>query len=69
MLGKIEKLILKAMYQEHRPMSIREIADKASVSWITVRKHLKSLLVKQYVKMILDRKRKYFIFNYSKVEL
>lgn len=68
-LTKSEKLILKAMYQEHRPMSIREISEKAGVSWATVKKYIPKLLAKQYIKTIKDRKRKYYKFNYEKIQV
>ncbi len=68
-LTKSEKLILKAMYQEHRPMSIREISEKAGVSWATVKKYIPKLLQKKYIKTIKDRKRKYYKFNYEKIQV
>lgn len=68
-LTKSEKLILKAMYQEHRPMSIREISEKAGVSWATVKKYIPKLLTKQFIKSVKDRKRKYYKFNYQKIQV
>lgn len=68
-LTKSEKLILKAMYQEHRPMSIREISEKAGVSWATVKKYIPKLLAKQFIKSVKDRKRKYYKFNYEKIQV
>jgi predicted transcriptional regulator len=55
------------MYQEHRPMSIREISKKSDISWITVKKYIPKLLGKGIIQKIVDRKRKYYKFNYDKV--
>lgn len=39
-LNKHEKTILRVLAQHRRPMSIKEIADKAGISWVTARKYL-----------------------------
>jgi predicted ArsR family transcriptional regulator len=64
---KTQKLILKAMYQEHRPMSMMEISKLAGVSWVTVKKHIPKLMVKNVVILYKQGKRKYYKFNYQEV--
>lgn len=38
-----EKAIMKVLYDSRRPMSIREIAEKAHMSWTTARKYIHQL--------------------------
>jgi len=38
-----EREILRVLYESRKPMSIREIAEKANMSWVTAKKHLKKL--------------------------
>ena len=68
-LTKSEKLILKAMYQEYRPMAIMEISKRSKVSWITVKKYIPRLLRKKYITQKKEGKRMYYKFNYNKVKL
>jgi DNA-binding IclR family transcriptional regulator len=49
---KQERAILRALYRERRPMSIREIAEKAEMSWITARKYLKRLIKRKIVLLV-----------------
>ncbi|MCX6817664.1 MAG: winged helix-turn-helix domain-containing protein [Candidatus Aenigmarchaeota archaeon] len=42
-LNKNERIILALLYKERRPMSIREISKRTGISWITVKKYLKTL--------------------------
>jgi len=48
--NKNEKAILKVIYDSRRFMTIRDIAKKADLSWVTTRKYLKKLQEKGYVK-------------------
>jgi predicted transcriptional regulator len=65
---KYEKWMLKAMYQEHRPMSVREISQKAHISWITADKYIPELLKKGIIKKYTNKKRDYFEFDYEKYQ-
>ena len=38
-----EKAIMRVLYEARKPMSIREISEKADMSWVTVRKYLNTL--------------------------
>ena len=38
-----EREILRVLYESRKPMSVREIAEKADMSWVTVKKYLKKL--------------------------
>jgi len=51
--NKNEKAILKVLYDARRYMPIREIADKAGMSWVTVRNYIKKLKEKG---VILEKK-------------
>jgi len=62
---KTDRLILKALYQEHRPMSKMEISKKSDVSWITVKKHMPSLVARGIVLFHKEGKRIYYRFNYE----
>lgn len=48
--NKYEKEILRLLYKENRPMTIREIAEKVDMSWVTARKWLNILKNKGLVK-------------------
>ena len=48
-LNKQEKLILQTLYRARRFMSIKEIAEKAGMSWVTAKKYLKSLEDKKWI--------------------
>ena len=41
--NKIEKAIIKVLAQHRGELSIKEIANRAGVSWVTARKYLKKL--------------------------
>ncbi len=47
--SKNERLILKVIHDERSPLSIRGIAKKAGLSWITTKKYLKILKNKGWV--------------------
>jgi len=38
-----ERAIIKVLHDENRWMSIKEVADKAKISWVTARKYLEKL--------------------------
>jgi len=38
-----EKAILKVLFEHRRPMSIRELAEKTNMSWVTAKKYIKKL--------------------------
>lgn len=38
-----EKAILKTLFDERRPMSLKELSEKSDMSWITTKKYVKSL--------------------------
>ena len=42
-LNPIEEAILKTLYKERRPLTIKEVSDKTKLSWVTVRKYLEQL--------------------------
>lgn len=44
-----EKAILKVIYDSRRTMTIREIAKKAHMSWVTAKKYLKRLKARGYL--------------------
>jgi len=44
-----EKAIIKTLYDTRRPMSIKEIANKSHMSWITARKYIKKLEDKGWI--------------------
>lgn len=66
---KTQKLILKTMYQEHRPMSMMEISRLAGVSWVTVKKQISKLKAKNIIISYKQGERKYYKFNYKEVEV
>ena len=39
-----EKSIIKVLHDENRWMSIKEVAEKANISWVTARKYLEKLI-------------------------
>ena len=39
-----EKAILRVIYQSRRFMTIRDIAEKSSMSWVTAKKYVNKLL-------------------------
>jgi predicted ArsR family transcriptional regulator len=41
--NKHEREILRTLYSERRPMSLRELSDKADVSWVTAKKYTDNL--------------------------
>jgi DNA-binding transcriptional ArsR family regulator len=47
--GKRERAIILVIYEAQRPMSIKEIAEKTDMSWITIRGWLKVLYSKGFV--------------------
>jgi len=47
--NKHEKAILKVIYDSRRAMTIREIAKKSSISWVTAKKYLKRLKDRGYL--------------------
>jgi predicted transcriptional regulator len=48
-LNKSETAIMKVIYSARRPMTTRDIAEKAGLSWTTARKYLNSLYKKDLV--------------------
>ncbi len=48
--NKNEKAILKVLYESRRSMPIRQLAEKVNISWVTVRKYLKRLRDRGFVK-------------------
>lgn len=53
---KNERLILKVVHDRRSPLTIREIAKKAGLSWVTTKKYLKILTKKGW---IVEKKEKY----------
>ncbi len=47
-----EKAIMKVLYDSRRQMTIREISILTKLSWVTIRKYLKVLREKDYVKEV-----------------
>lgn len=41
--NKQERAILKVLYEARRTMTIRDIAEKSGMSWVTAKKYLKRL--------------------------
>ncbi len=52
-----EKAILKVLYEERRNLSLREIAEKTHMSWVTVRKYVDQLTKKGWIQGDLKLKR------------
>ena len=50
LINNYELLILKAIHDSRRPLSINEIAEKAGISWITCRKYIQKLYRKKYIR-------------------
>ncbi len=44
-----EKAILKVLYDSNRTMSIKEVADKSHMSWVTAKKYLKILVQRGFL--------------------
>jgi predicted transcriptional regulator len=57
-----ERSILKTTFEEQRPMSTKEIADRSQMSWITAKKYVKQLLNRGW----LLQKKKKVEFQYSR---
>lgn len=49
LLNGYERAILKALHSSMRPMSAREVSEKAGISWVTARKYLRRLAEKGLV--------------------
>ena len=56
-----ERMILKVVFEEQRGMSVREIAKKSQMSWITAKKYIDNFIRKQW----LSEKGNKIRFNYS----
>ena len=50
--NKHEKAILKVIYDSRRAMTIREIAEKTHISWVTAKKYLKKLVDRGFIQEI-----------------
>jgi len=66
--GKFETLILQITYKSRRPMSIREIAEKADLSWVTCRKYTKNLIARKLLLWDKSGKRKRAVFNFEMLD-
>lgn len=62
-----EKRVLVTVTREQRPMSLREIAEKSDMSWVTARKYVKRLVKRKWFVTVKRGKRKYFNFNYERL--
>ena len=62
--NRYEKAILRVTAQYGRPMSIKEIAEKTNMSWVTSKKYAKLLKARNWLKT--PRKSR-FEFNYSRL--
>jgi len=58
-----ERAILKVAFEEQRVMSVKEIAEKAQMSWVTARKYVENLLKRGW---LLSNSRK-VKFNYLRL--
>ena len=65
--GKFETLILQVTYKARRPMSIREMAKKADLSWVTCRKYAKDLIDRKWLLWDKSGKRKKVVFNFKRL--
>ena len=58
-----EKAILKVVFEEQRTMSVKEIAEKAQMSWITAKKYVKNLIMRKWLLTNSSKVR----FSYSRI--
>ena len=65
---KSERLIIQTAYQSRRSMSIREIAEKSDLSWVTARKYIRDLLDKKWLTEDKRAVRLKVKFNYNKLK-
>jgi len=66
---KIDKEILRTIYNHRRPMTIHEIKKITNISWVTVKKHLEKLSDTR-PKIIIKKKMKnrtFYAINYEAI--
>ncbi|MFP4112457.1 MAG: hypothetical protein ACLFUO_05650 [Candidatus Woesearchaeota archaeon] len=62
-LHRTEKELIRILFRERRPLTIREIAMISDMSWITARKYLNSLIKNNICETIVEEKRPKFRLN------
>jgi len=65
--NKNEKIILKTIFSERKPLSIKELSEKADMSWSTVSKYSKKLQKENIVikKGEKEKGNKKVVLNYA----
>lgn len=58
-----EKMMLKVIFEEQRGMSIKEVAEKSQMSWITAKKYIEKFVKNTWLKEKNGKVR----FNYSRL--
>ncbi len=64
---KEEKLILKAAFKARRPLSVKEISKRSTISWVTADKYAKELVKRNWLVTVDVGKRKRYEFNYDRI--
>ncbi len=62
--NRYEREIIKLSFGTGRPMSTKEIADKADMSWVTSRKYVNRLKRKNWLKAVQPKRVE---FNYPRL--
>lgn len=60
-----EREIIRTLYSERRPMSLRELAKDSSMSWITAHKYTEKLNKRGLVNFVSDNKQKKIRFRFD----
>ena len=63
----IDEKIMRTLYQKGVPMTIGEISESTTISWITVKKHILKLLKYDFVEEVKTdtRKNPKIVWNFS----
>lgn len=60
-----EREIIRTLYSERRPMSLRELSKLSKTSWATTKKYAKELNKRGFVDFMADNKNKKVKFNFN----